>query len=338
MIVIGLDVHKQSVTAVAIDEAGRELGQKLIEVGSTELPGWASELGADRLWAVEDCRQLTRWLERQLLALGEEVVRVPPKLTVPERRGGRTRGKWTRSTHWRSRAPHSASPISAALGPTSGSIARSSCLSTIATTSSTSDAGHSSGSAGISSNSIQPSWCPCGCSLAPRTSNASAVGSHASGKISRSVSPVNWSRTAARSTARSPSSITNSSCERRRPRQLYSSFPAARPSPPPSCSPRSAPSTASRAMPNSPATPAPRPLEASSGRTQRHRLDRAGNRQLNAALYRIAITQARYHEPARTYLERKRSEGKSRREAIRCLKRLLVRAVFQTLKASPTLT
>ncbi len=74
------------------------------------------------------------------------------------------------------------------------------------------------------------------------------------------------------------------------------------------------------------------PLEASSGRIQRHRLDRGGNRQLNAALYRIAITQARYHPQARGYLERKRAEGKSRREAIRCLKRLLVRVVFNTLK------
>ena len=80
------------------------------------------------------------------------------------------------------------------------------------------------------------------------------------------------------------------------------------------------------------------PLEASSGRTQRHRLDRGGNRQLNAALYRIAITQSRYHPPARDYLERKRAEGKSRREAVRCLKRLLIRVVFNTLKASPALT
>jgi transposase len=80
------------------------------------------------------------------------------------------------------------------------------------------------------------------------------------------------------------------------------------------------------------------PLEASSGKSQRHRLDRGGNRQLNAALYRIAITQARYYAPARTYLERKRSEGKSRREALRCLKRLLARAVFNALKASPALT
>jgi transposase len=80
------------------------------------------------------------------------------------------------------------------------------------------------------------------------------------------------------------------------------------------------------------------PLEASSGRVQRHRLDRGGNRQLNAALYRIAITQARYHADARAYLQRKKAEGKSRREAIRCLKRLLVRVDFQTLKGSPALT
>jgi len=80
------------------------------------------------------------------------------------------------------------------------------------------------------------------------------------------------------------------------------------------------------------------PLEASSGRVQRHRLDRGGNRQLNCALYRIAITQARVHPAARAYLERKQAEGKSRREALRCLKRQLARVVFNTLKASPALT
>jgi transposase len=80
------------------------------------------------------------------------------------------------------------------------------------------------------------------------------------------------------------------------------------------------------------------PLEASSGKHRRHRLDRGGNRQLNCALHRIAITQARVHPPARAYLERKQAEGKSRREAVRCLKRQLARAVFNTLKASPALT
>ena len=80
------------------------------------------------------------------------------------------------------------------------------------------------------------------------------------------------------------------------------------------------------------------PLEASSGKNQRHRLDRGGNRQLNAALYRIAITQSRYHAGARAYLERKQGRRQSRREAIRCLKRLLVRVVFNTLKNEPLLT
>ena len=64
MIVVGLDVHKRSVTVVAVDEAGRPLSEKVIRVGSEELLGWAAGLDRERLWAVEDCRQLTPWLER----------------------------------------------------------------------------------------------------------------------------------------------------------------------------------------------------------------------------------------------------------------------------------
>jgi transposase len=75
------------------------------------------------------------------------------------------------------------------------------------------------------------------------------------------------------------------------------------------------------------------PLPVSSGQRQRHRLNRGGNRQLNLALHRIAITQARIHPPARDYLARKQAEGKSRREALRCLKRHLTRVVFRILKA-----
>ena len=73
--------------------AGRMLDERTVAVGSDELIGWASALDTKRLWAVEDCRLLTPWLERQLLGLGEELVRVSPKLTVPERRAGRVRGK-----------------------------------------------------------------------------------------------------------------------------------------------------------------------------------------------------------------------------------------------------
>src|SRR5829696_8796554 len=93
MIVIGVDVHKHSLTAVAVDEAGRMLDEKTVASADAELIGWASGLGGERLWALEDCRQLTRALEHELLAAGEKLVRVPPKLMAPERRAGRLRGK-----------------------------------------------------------------------------------------------------------------------------------------------------------------------------------------------------------------------------------------------------
>jgi transposase len=93
MIVIGMDVHKHSLTAVAVDEAGRMLDEKTVAAAADELLVWAAELDSERLWALEDCRQLTRWRERQLVAAGEELVRVPPKLMAPERRAGRARGK-----------------------------------------------------------------------------------------------------------------------------------------------------------------------------------------------------------------------------------------------------
>jgi len=74
-----------------------------------------------------------------------------------------------------------------------------------------------------------------------------------------------------------------------------------------------------------------RPLKASSGEHQRHRLDHGGNRRLNQALYIIAITQARIHPPARAYLARRRKEGKNLREAIRALKRYIARAIYRIL-------
>jgi len=76
------------------------------------------------------------------------------------------------------------------------------------------------------------------------------------------------------------------------------------------------------------------PIPASSGKRDRHRLDRKGNRQLNCALHRIAVTQGRVHPPAREFLARKQAEGKSRMEALRCLKRHLARAVWQALRAA----
>jgi transposase len=73
------------------------------------------------------------------------------------------------------------------------------------------------------------------------------------------------------------------------------------------------------------------PIEVSSGDVTRHRLSRAGNRQLNSCLHIMALTQIRNYPPAQAYYQRKRSEGKSKREAMRCLKRRLSDAVYRQL-------
>ncbi len=75
------------------------------------------------------------------------------------------------------------------------------------------------------------------------------------------------------------------------------------------------------------------PLPASSGQTTRHRLNRGGNRQLNRALFTVAMVQARWNPDARAYLERKRAEGKSPTEARRCLKRHLAKIVYDAMRA-----
>lgn len=80
------------------------------------------------------------------------------------------------------------------------------------------------------------------------------------------------------------------------------------------------------------------PIPVSSGRSDRHRLDRGGNRQLNAAFHRVAVTQGRFDPRARDYLARKQAEGKSRMESLRCLKRLIARAVWQALRADAAIT
>ena len=74
------------------------------------------------------------------------------------------------------------------------------------------------------------------------------------------------------------------------------------------------------------------PIPVSSGRTDRHRLDRGGNRQINAAIHRIAVTRARCDPQTQDYIARKNAEGKTNRDSIRCLKRHLARRVWHLLQ------
>jgi transposase len=338
MIVIGLDVHKQSVTAVAADETGRPLAEKVVIVGSDELLAWAASLCGDRLWAVEGCRQLTGWLERQLLEAGEDLVRVPPKLTVPERRAGRTRGK--------------SDPIDAL------AIARA-ALREPDLSRPRQDEGfyrelkllvdhrddlvdqrrRSQQRLRWHLHQLDPTFAVPLRRL-DRASHLERVARWLARRepelqvrlarelvstirqLNRTISELDQ-ELEARTTEIAPALLQLPGCAALTAAKLLAEIgPIDR-----------FKSDAQLARHGGVA-----PLEASSGRTQRHRLDRGGNRQLNAALYRIAITQARYHPGARAYLERKKAEGKSRREAIRCLKRQLARVVFNTLKTSPALT
>jgi len=80
------------------------------------------------------------------------------------------------------------------------------------------------------------------------------------------------------------------------------------------------------------------PIPASSGTTQRHRLNYGGHRQANSALYRSVIVRMRFHQPTIDYVTRRTAEGKTKREIIRCLKRYLAREIYRTLTASTTTT
>jgi transposase len=77
------------------------------------------------------------------------------------------------------------------------------------------------------------------------------------------------------------------------------------------------------------------PIPASSGKTQRHRLNRGGDRQANAALYRVVLVRLRWHEPTQKYMARRLGEGKTKAEVIRCLKRYVAREIYTVVRATP---
>ena len=95
MVTLGCDSHKQTHTLVAVDGNGRQLGSRTVAAtseGHLEAVRWARRW-AQRRWALEDCRHVSRRLESDLLTAGELVLRVPPRLTGGGRRSGRELGK-----------------------------------------------------------------------------------------------------------------------------------------------------------------------------------------------------------------------------------------------------
>jgi transposase len=338
MIVIGVDVHKQSLTAAAVDETGRLLAERTLCGDEDGLLAWASALDGDRLWAVEDCRHVTGSVERELVAAGEQIVRVPPKLTAPERRAGRKRGK--------SDAIDALAAARAALRepnldrPRPGEERLRELKLLV-----------------VHRDDLVDERRRCQQRLRWHLHQLDATLMVPPGALDRAVQLERvglWlgrreqsvQVRIARDLVGRCRSLGRAIGELERELATLATETAPTLLKLPGCGPLTAAKLLCEIGPierfQTDAQLARHggvaPLEASSGRTRRHRLDRGGNRQLNCALHRIAITQGRVHPPARTYLERKQAEGKSRREAIRCLKRQLARVVFNTLKASPALT
>jgi transposase len=338
MIVIGVDVHKQSLTAIAVDEAGRMLDERTVTGANDGLVAWASSVGEERLWALEDCRQLTRALERELLAAGEELVRVPPKLMAPERRAGRARGKSdpidalavARAALREPRLDHPR-PGEQRLRELKLLVDHRDDL--------IDERRRAQQRLRWHLHDLDPTLAvPLG--ALDRAVWLDRVGRRlarleqtAQVRIAREL--VGRCRSLTRTILKLDSEL-QAAATQTAPALLAL----------PGCGAVSAAKLLGEIGPierfDSDAQLARHagvaPLEASSGKHRRHRLDRGGNRQLNCALHRIAITQGRVYPPARAYLERKQNEGKSRREAIRCLKRQLARTVYTTLKSEPLLT
>src|SRR5947209_1102813 len=337
MIVIGVDVHKESLTAVAVDEAGRALAESTASA-ARDLLSWASSLPGERSWAVEDCRQLTRALERALLAADESLVRVPPKLMAPQRRAGRARGK---SDPIDALAVARAALREPRLDHPRPGEQRLRELKLLVD--------HRDDLIDERRRAQQR--------LRWHLHDLDRELAVPLGALDRGVWLDRLGRRLARFEQTAQVRIARELVSRCRSltrtileldRELQARIAKTAPTllALPGCGALSAAKLLGEIGPidrfDTDAQLARHagvaPLEASSGKHRRHRLDRGGNRQLNCALHRIAITQGRVHPPARAYLERKQTEGKTRREAIRCLKRQLARTVYTTLKNEPLLT
>jgi transposase len=341
MIVLAADTHKQSHTVGAVDAAtSRVIADKTVRANRRcfdDLLVWARGLGGERVWAIEDCRHVSGALERFLLARGEQVVRVAPALTAAARRSARERGK---------------SDLIDAV-----QIARAAICEGLDTLPVAQLAGpeldvrllvdHRERLVGQRTAlvndlrwTLHDLWPEL--QIPARALIGARWQERLAGRLAR-----------AQQTAR----VRIARDELRRVRDLTRSIDALRHelaelvtdlAPRLLAEPGCGTLTAAKLIGeiagitrfSSDAklarTAGTAPIPASSGRADRYRLDRGGNRQLNCALHRLAVNKGRYDPQTAAYLARKQAEGKTRREALRCLKRHLARRVWQLLQPSPT--
>jgi transposase len=335
MITLGIDAHKRTHTVVAIDDAGRELAQKTTAATTSddhlEMLRWAERFGAERTWAVEDCRHLSRRLEADLLAAGERIVRVPPKLMAHARDAARTYGKSDPIDALavaRAALRHPDLPAAQLDGPVrelrllvdhrEDLVAeRTRCINRLR----------------WHLHELDPSWDPVARSLTS-FKNLDAL----TERLVSLQGPV------ARIAAEIVVHVRNLTVrERALEREITALVTDLAPTllalvgvgaltaakiVAETAGVRRFRSKDAYARHNGTA-----PLPVWSGNCERHRLSRTGNRQLNAAIHRIAITQMRCHDDARAYLDRRITSGNTKTEALRALKRRLSDVVYRSLLA-----
>ena len=340
MIVLGADMHKSSHTIAAVAAtSGELLGDRTIQVGDRGFAaalGWARGLEDERVWALEDCRHVCGAFERFLIVHGERVVRVATRLMAGARRGGRERGK---------------SDLIDAMAVGRAALREGVDRLPVAEL------------AGVELD-IRLLVDHRERLVRMRTALSNDLLWHLHDLWPEQTFPAcallskKWTVRIARRLARAEQTprVRIARDELRHLRELSDTINllqaeiadlVAQVAPQLLAEPGFGPLTAGKLIGeiagaqrfSSDAKLARAagiaPIPVSSGNTNRHRLDRGGNRQINTAIHRVAITRARCHPETKAYLERKRGEGKTSREALRCLKRHLARRIWHLLQAPP---
>jgi transposase len=342
MIVIGADTHKRTHALAAVDEGtGRQRGQRQIkaeEPGHLAALRWARGLDDERVWAIEDCRHVSRRLEQALIAAGERVVRVAPHRMGASRRGERAPGKSDQID---------ALAIARAVvkdGVESFPVAhldeRAMEIRLLSDHRKDLVAERTRAQNRLRWHLLD---------LSPELERSLGRGSlekprqlarvdrrlrrmPACARVRVAREQVAQLRLLSRQvealegellalvTAHRPQLLAETGCGALTAALLIGRTAGA----------ERFPTDASFARLTGTA-----PIPCSSGQRDRHRLDRGGDRQLNSALHIIAITRARYDPHTKAYLARKEAEGKTRKGALRCLKRHLARRFHYLLSLPP---
>lgn len=336
MIVVGIDPHKQSHTAVAVCSAtGQIVGEltaRATDAGHRRLVRWILGLGADARVALEDVRHVSGRLERALVESGLDVARVPPRLMGQARRTGRERGKSDpidAVAVARAALAHPELPTATLEGPDLEIHLLVSHREDLVA-----ERTRTQGRLRWHLHALDPELEVPARSLGHRVWLDRVAERLATMHGMRARLAAELVADCARAGERI------SALEREIAAMVDAQAPELVAIP--GCGPLTAAKLVAEVAGierfQSPAKLARyagvAPVPVSSGARQRHRLDRTGNRQLNCALHRIAITQARIHPPAREYLARRIAEGKTDREARRCLKRHLVNVIHRVMRGA----